>query len=564
MTPNESMIKVTEQSNEISNNIDKCSAKEIVNKLQRCDDEMFEYKVKTYKTVFDAEVLSSVEDLKNSIRSFNISENAKNLLIVLTGSGTSGRMAYFIAKRWNSIMKCDVKYLISGGSRSLVMSQEAPEDDSQLGKQNLEKISSGYSKVLLVAISCAMTAPYAIGQLEYAVKHENFKSFLLGFNSTEVFKSTVKSKNLVEALECGNLTLINPVVGPEAITGSSRMKGGSMTKILLETVFIIAAIQNESLNPGVKSILQLFRRSIRNFYETNKEALSNLVEKGGESLKKGNNISYLASGGTGLLGIIDSAECVPTYGADFEDIRGFMNKDESEFCKEEVFQKNFNEVTFMKKLTMSKESTFLLSTCCLKNIEFKESIFKVQKNNERNNFFFFDFEQNKNIDTSWMKVSNIISIQNKFEELNGCSEDFKIYLTEALNDICAKLTFNCLSTGSFVLKGKVYHNMMIDMKLSNIKLFHRAIGTIKNFCPETSKEDIKNILLEIIYNDSDLETVEKNDVNSHVLRAESMLQVIPCAIVMIKANCTVKEGLHYLKKYNNVTSAINNLCDKNL
>lgn len=55
-----------------------------------------------------------------------------------------------------------------------------------------------------------------------------------------------------------------------------------------------------------------------------------------------------------------------------------------------------------------------------------------------------------------MKVSNIISIQNKFEELNGCSEDFKIYLTEALNDICAKLTFNCLSTGSFVLKGKVF------------------------------------------------------------------------------------------------------------
>ena len=43
--------------------------------------------------------------------------------------------------------------------------------------------------------------------------------------------------------------------------------------------------------------------------------MSNLVEKGGESLKKGKNISYLASGGTGLLGIIDSAECVPTYGA---------------------------------------------------------------------------------------------------------------------------------------------------------------------------------------------------------------------------------------------------------
>ena len=54
---------------------------------------------------------------------------------------------------------------------------------------------------------------------------------------------------------------------------------------------------------------------IRNFYEANKEVLSKLVEQGGESLRKGNNISYLATGGAGLLGIIDSAECVPTYGA---------------------------------------------------------------------------------------------------------------------------------------------------------------------------------------------------------------------------------------------------------
>ena len=49
MKTNEVIIKVTEQSNEITNDIDKCSAKEIVNKLQKCDDEMFEYKTNTYK-----------------------------------------------------------------------------------------------------------------------------------------------------------------------------------------------------------------------------------------------------------------------------------------------------------------------------------------------------------------------------------------------------------------------------------------------------------------------------------------------------------------------------------
>jgi hypothetical protein len=34
--------------------------------------------------------------------------------------------------------------------------------------------------------------------------------------------------------------IVNPVVGPESITGSTRMKGGSMTKILLETIFLTA------------------------------------------------------------------------------------------------------------------------------------------------------------------------------------------------------------------------------------------------------------------------------------------------------------------------------------
>ena len=51
---------------------------------------------------------------------------------------------------------------------------------------------------------------------------------------------------------------------------------------------------------------------------------------------------------------------------------------------------------------------------------------------------------------------NVITIQNKFEDFDERSEAFKLYLSEALNEICVKLTFNCLSTGSFVLKGKVY------------------------------------------------------------------------------------------------------------
>ena len=45
--------------------------------------------------------------------------------------------------------------------------------------------------------------------------------------------------------------IINPIIGPEPIAGSSRMKGGSATKILLDAIILIAAQQQQQTNTSM-------------------------------------------------------------------------------------------------------------------------------------------------------------------------------------------------------------------------------------------------------------------------------------------------------------------------
>jgi len=65
----------------------------------------------------------------------------------------------------------------------------------------------------------------------------------------------------------GRHFVVNPIVGPEAITGSSRMKGGSATKLLLETLFACAlsrALHTPLVPDLVRSLLCLLSPTITN------------------------------------------------------------------------------------------------------------------------------------------------------------------------------------------------------------------------------------------------------------------------------------------------------------
>ena len=93
--------------------------------------------------------------------------------------------------------------------------------------------------------------------------------------------------------------ILNPIVGPEALTGSTRMKGGSATKIILEVVIALGlklqqqkAGQASTVVVEVAAMLGEYERTVRSTYFS-AAAIANLVELAGASLKAGGHVYYL-------------------------------------------------------------------------------------------------------------------------------------------------------------------------------------------------------------------------------------------------------------------------------
>ncbi|CAJ0936420.1 unnamed protein product [Ranitomeya imitator] len=143
-------------------------------------------------------------------------------------------------------------YIIAGGDRSIVTAQEAPEDNPIRGQEELQK------------------APFIAGQLDFCMKNlDVFLPVIVGFNTVsmarndriEGWNSTFRQvaeqiKNLQDTQQA---FVLNPAVGPEGLCGSSRMKGGSASKILLETLFLVAHKACSKVEVTEKCLLEILR-----------------------------------------------------------------------------------------------------------------------------------------------------------------------------------------------------------------------------------------------------------------------------------------------------------------
>lgn len=137
------------------------------------------------------------------------------------GAGTSGRLGVLDASEcpptYNTPPEM-VQGLIAGGDRALRHSIEHAEDDEALGRHDLEAHHFS-SKDVLVGIAASGRTPYVLGGLQYARK--------LGALSIGV--SCVPGSMVAQAAELA----ITPATGPEPVTGSTRMKAGTATKLVL-------------------------------------------------------------------------------------------------------------------------------------------------------------------------------------------------------------------------------------------------------------------------------------------------------------------------------------------
>lgn len=199
---------ITEQRNPNSMNVDSLSALEIV---QLMNDEDKQVPLAIEKCL--PQIAQAVERIVAAFQ--------KGGRLVYIGAGTSGRLGVLDASECPPTFGVSpemVKGIIAGGERALRHPIEGAEDSKAQAVFDLQTIHFS-SKDVLVGIAASGRTPYVIGSLEYA------KS--LGSVTVSIASNPNSAMaNIVDIA-------IDTVVGPEVLTGSSRLKSGTAQKLVL-------------------------------------------------------------------------------------------------------------------------------------------------------------------------------------------------------------------------------------------------------------------------------------------------------------------------------------------
>ena len=202
---------MTETRNPDTMTLDQMSALELVTVMNRED-----HKVPEAIASALPQIASIVEGVEQAFR--------KGGRLFYLGAGTSGRLGVLDASECPPTFGVDsgmVVGLIAGGDRALRFPIEGAEDDRSLGKQDLVDHNLVPSDVV-IGIAASGRTPYVLGALDYA--HS------IGCKTAAV------ACNLHSAIGQAADIAIEVSVGPEVLTGSTRLKAGSAQKMILNMI----------------------------------------------------------------------------------------------------------------------------------------------------------------------------------------------------------------------------------------------------------------------------------------------------------------------------------------
>lgn len=193
------------------------------------------------------------------------------------------------------------------------------------------------------------------------------------------------------------------------------------------------------------------------------ENIAVAIDKISENMKKGGRLIYIGAGTSGRLGVLDAAECPPTYGISKDLIQGIIAggfdamfnskegaEDSEELGRKDLESKNINENDSIVGLTASGRTPYVMGA-----LKYAKSVKAFTAS------------------ITCSKISKLIEISDVFisplvgaEVITGS--------TRLKSGSAQKLVLNMISTGVMIKLGKVYGNLMVDVKTSNKKLVERA------------------------------------------------------------------------------------------
>jgi N-acetylmuramic acid 6-phosphate etherase len=208
----------TEQRNPRSDQIDTASIPEIL-EIINTEDHRVPIAVREELPHIAAAVEHVVAAFKNEARLFYV------------GAGTSGRLGILDASEIPPTFGADpelVHGIIAGGRKAVFRSQEGAEDIEEDGAQALRDAGVTEDDVVCGIASSGRT-PYVVGAANYARE----------LGCATIFLSTVPREQLNVEVD----VTICPVVGPEVVMGSTRMKSGTAQKLVLNMITTAAMIR---------------------------------------------------------------------------------------------------------------------------------------------------------------------------------------------------------------------------------------------------------------------------------------------------------------------------------
>jgi N-acetylmuramic acid 6-phosphate etherase len=231
-------LPTTEKRNPRSTHIDTLSTLEIVN-LINSEDRTVPQAVGSQRESIAAAIDLIVDCFHAGGRLFYV------------GAGTSGRLGVLDASECPptfGVQPSLVQGIIAGGRRALVRSIEGAEDHADDGAKAIDKKRVGARDVVVGLAACGMT-PFVRGALQRARQ----------IGAATVFVTC--APEAVGSLEVD--IIINPVVGPEVITGSTRMKAGTATKLVLNTLTTAAMVKLGKVHGNLMVDLQAVNNKLR-------------------------------------------------------------------------------------------------------------------------------------------------------------------------------------------------------------------------------------------------------------------------------------------------------------
>lgn len=207
----------TEQINEKSSNLDTLSIYDALLIMNEEDQKV--------PLAIKEEIPQIEKAVKIVIEAFN-----KGGRLIYMGAGTSGRLGVLDA------VECPPTFgtppemvvgLIAGGDKAFVKAVEGAEDSESMGVKDLKDIDLT-SKDALIGIAASGRTPYVIGGLNYAKE--------IGCQTVSIACNKDSKVGKVSDIP------IEVVVGPEVLTGSTRLKAGTAQKIILNMISTIAMV----------------------------------------------------------------------------------------------------------------------------------------------------------------------------------------------------------------------------------------------------------------------------------------------------------------------------------